>query len=244
MDTGTLVNFEQNHAQVPCTDFHPLYHLGGRYYLSTKEQSIELSTGTLHMLPLTIYHIPCKETNPILKTGFGNCPKTLMMSTPIFQKRKVNYIAWTHPSSHSVIKHFLKNFGKPLVFNKTIIHALDTNFARVDGYIQQQIEHVKNEINDNHATHETDTALIIACVALSIATLCLTIIPIYFCCYNQLKNHFNYGPFAPALPAVKYIPDKSNSLIEEQENENEHEEDDHCDECAALRILDDATQEP
>ena len=74
---GTLVNFDRTHVKVPCTKSHPLYHLGGRYYLSTEEQYLELSTGTLHMLPLARYQIPCNETNPMLKT--------VKMTVSIFQ---------------------------------------------------------------------------------------------------------------------------------------------------------------
>ena len=60
---GSKFNFPRNHIKTSCEDFQPLFHLGGRFFLSTMSQKLKLSTKSISTTPLTVYHIPCNETS-------------------------------------------------------------------------------------------------------------------------------------------------------------------------------------
>lgn len=207
---GTLVNFPRTHIPVPCKKFHPILHLGGRYYLSTMKQNIELSTGTLHMLPLAVYHIPCNERHPLLKTGFGDCPKTTKMSIAIFHKLTVNYIPWTPPTNLTAIEHYFHSvdLGPDLTFNTSLMNAFDNTFNTLDHHIQQKIALVKQEINSIKETTTTETAMIVACIALTLSVICLLLILAFCFFYSKLQRCFKHiGPFKqpPRETAVRYV---------------------------------------
>ena len=95
----------RTHQEVPCHDHTQLlYHLGGRYYLATAKASLNLSNGTLNLMPLTVYHIPCNETNPLLLTGFGECPSAIKMSLPIFQNSTISDVSWVPSKDQQTLR--------------------------------------------------------------------------------------------------------------------------------------------
>ncbi|KXJ21546.1 hypothetical protein AC249_AIPGENE1066 [Exaiptasia diaphana] len=191
----TKLNYDRNHIYTTCDDSDTLHHIGGRYYLSTTTQNIELSKGTLQMTPLSIYHIPCNETNPKLKTGFGNCPETLKVSIPIFQEQSVNYIPWIPPKMDSAYELHYKslNISPPLKFNKSIINALDKTFIRLDGQLQKKMKLIYKEIDAIKETQETEKAFIVGCIALSLAGLNSLFLIAFCCCFNKVSK-FIAGP--------------------------------------------------
>lgn len=66
---GSNLQFERTHVPASCDSLQPIYHLGGRYYLTTKAYNLNLKSRVLQATPLSIYHIPCDESNDLLKTG-------------------------------------------------------------------------------------------------------------------------------------------------------------------------------
>lgn len=204
---GTKFSFPRNHIKTSCDDLRPLIHLGGRFFLSTMEQRVRLTTRTITMTPLTVYHIPCNETASRLPTGFGQCPNTLTMSIPIFSKRNVKYIPWIVPANQSVLNLHYRSLkiGPRLRFNKTTIKALDDTFNRIDGPLQQKIELIKRDIASIRTTTITSTTQILACVALSLAVVNLIalIIMVYLIRRSMRPK--------PSTATVKYVKE-TNSL--------------------------------
>ena len=72
----TKLNFVRRHQKAPdCSNIHDLFHLGGRYYLSTKQGFLTVlntTNGSSHIIsltPLTVYHFPCELTFATQQTG-------------------------------------------------------------------------------------------------------------------------------------------------------------------------------
>ena len=188
------VNFKRNHVEVDCPkDIHPLHHLGGRYYLSVVKKTIQLTSTTLMLSPLTIFQLPCNETNNLLETGFGECPKAMTMSVPLFQKDNVQYVPWVPSTNRTGLDLHYESLkiGPRLVFNKTVITALDDTFQRIDATLHKKMNNLRTEIDAIQETQATSDALIVASTALVLA-LVNTIILISFCCifkkFNQQQN--------------------------------------------------------
>jgi len=157
---GSRLNFPRNHVPTTCDSFDPLLHLGGRFYLSTIHQKIQLKKSTLSMTPLTVYSLPCNESSPSLKTGFGQCPTTLTMSIPIFARRVVKYIPWIVPANQTTLNlHYNSlKIGPRLRFNKSTIKALDETFARLEGPLNRKFKTIRDEISSIKETSATSTA--------------------------------------------------------------------------------------
>lgn len=240
---GTKMTFERTHVEVTCDENLPsIYHLGGRYYMSTTTTTLQLSTGPLAMTPLSIYHIPCNETNPILKTGFGFCPSTVMMSIPIFQKISVNYIPWTPPTDNEVFKLHYKSLKiSPLLkFNKTTINALDNAFLRLDGRLHLQLKKIKSDIDSIHETQESSAALIIGSTALALSGVNTIILITISCCYYKIhkqKMKQQHSDTQQPRDTVKYVPSQEDVQLPLNE--------DHCLDCEQpLGLYEPITQVP
>lgn len=180
---GSRIHFPRHHVPTTCDSFESILHLGGRYYLSTVRQQIKLTARTIQMTPLTVYHIPCNESSSALKTGFGQCPTTLQMSVPIFNKNTVKYIPWIVPSNQSTLNLHYRSLkiAPPLKFNKSIIKSLDETFSRIDGRLHRKVQSIQKDISSIKETSATSTALIIACIALAIALLSTIVVTIIAC---------------------------------------------------------------
>ena len=180
---GSQYNFPRSHIKTKCDDFQPLIHLGGRFFLSTMEQRVQLTSRTLSMTPLIIYSLPCNETSPLLPTGFGQCPPVITMSIPIFSRRIIRYIPWVVPANHSTLNlHYQSlKFGPRLHFNKTTIKALDETFNRINGPLNTKIKVIKDDINSIKETTVTTTTKIIAYAALTLAVVNIVMLIIIAC---------------------------------------------------------------
>ena len=112
------------------------------------------------MTPLTVYSLPCNESSPSLKTGFGQCPTTLTMSIPIFARRVVKYIPWIVPANQTTLNlHYNSlKIGPRLRFNKSTIKALDETFARLEGPLNRKFKTIRDEISSIKETSATSTA--------------------------------------------------------------------------------------
>ena len=199
--------------------------------------TLQLSTGPLALTPLSIYHIPCNETNPILKTGFGYCPKGLTVTVPIFRENTIHYVPWIAPSNGSTMQLHYESMTipPPLKFNKTTINALDKAYLRLDGKLHYTLRTINKDIDQIKETQETETALIVASVALSLAGL-NTIFLIAYCCivtrYQRKNNHANDQntvTFHPATDQVNLpsaLPQKDTKVDDDHSCDEEK-----CDEC-------------
>lgn len=227
----TKLTYDRNHIPATCDDSQEtLYHFGGRYYLSTEMQNIELSTGPLLITPLSIYHIPCNETHPKLKTGFGTCPKALTVSVPIFQEQSVNYVQWNPPKLDSTYElHYNSlNISPPLKFNKTVINALDKTFERLDGQLHKKIKLIYNEISSIKETQETEAALIIGSVALGLAGLNSISLISFCCCFNKVSKFLAAHDVSSPQPTVKFEHSTQKCL---PPNATDDAKDTNCEEC-------------
>jgi len=229
---NTKIDFDRSHIEIECDPKAPvLYHLGGRYYLSTTTQNIELSIGNLQMQPLSIYNIPCNETNPLLQTGFGYCPSTLQVSIPIFQKINVQYTPWTPPTNDKLFQLHYKslNIPPPLKFNKSKIQALDQAFSRLDGLLHIQIQKIKRDIDLITETQATSAALYVAITGLSLATVNTIIMIIFSCCYFKLKRASLKKQ--PQIVTFHASHEKVN-IPELNNTENNEQDQDCCPDCS------------
>ena len=192
----------RSHSISTCDATDYLYHLGGRYFLSTKHQTVQLSTQTLKMSPLSVYHIPCNQTSEELPIGFGTCPDQLTINLPIFRKKTVKYVPWT-PSdlnNNTINLHYKSlQIPPPLQFNKTVINALDKTFNRLDGDLATKLKSIREDIKNLHEESSTPLALVIASMALCFSHLNL-IIFIVLCCYHRRR-----GQAQPDLSLVHYV---------------------------------------
>jgi hypothetical protein len=178
------------------------------------------------MSPLTVYHIPCNESSSQLPTGFGQCPSTLTMSIPVFNRRFIRYIPWIVPSNQSTLDLHYKSLKiEPhLQFNKTTINALDETFNRLDGPLNTKIQKIRKDIANMQQTTETDNStIIIACFALTLTVINTAVLFVMlYCLRRSLMNQpvNNRQPTNTHLKAA----------------------DDNCDAC--LQPLDKQTDDP
>ncbi|KAK3721639.1 hypothetical protein QZH41_003661 [Actinostola sp. cb2023] len=162
------------------------------YYLSTRKQTIQLSTGPLRMSPLAVYHIPCNATSDTLTTGFGSCPSTITITFPIFRRKIIKYVPWTPMDNNATINLHYKslNVPPPLKLNKTVLIALDRTFQRLDGDLAIKLQKVRQDINRIHQVNVTPTAIILASIAISLS-LINVIVFIALCCYHRHRHTSN-----------------------------------------------------
>ena len=140
---GSVVTFPCSHSLAPCPPPDRLYHLGGRHFLSTQTQTIQVNRKPFHMSSLAVYHIPCNHTSEQLPTGFGTCPKYLTISLALFRRKTIKYVPWipSHASNSTIQLHYKSlSIPPPLKFNKSVINALDKTFHRIDRDLAEKIK--------------------------------------------------------------------------------------------------------
>ena len=189
---SSTITFPRTHSPTTCDATDHIFHLGGRYYLSTRKQTIQLSTGPLRMSPLAVYHIPCNATSDTLTTGFGSCPSTITITFPIFRRKIIKYVPWTPMDNNATINLHYKslNVPPPLKLNKTVLIALDRTFQRLDGDLAIKLQKVRQDINRIHEVNVTPTAIILASIAISLS-LINVIVFIALCCYHRHRHTSN-----------------------------------------------------
>lgn len=183
--------FIRTHVPVKCeTRTDSIIHLGGRYFLSTKLQSITIAKKPMKLSPLAVYHLPCNMTSDDLLTGFGHCPSTITIAYPIFRRNRFKYIPWTPSQNNATLDlHFKSlNIPPPLHFNQSIRHALDETYKRLDGDLALKIQKVNKDIQKLHETDSSTSTKIIASIALAIAILNIVIL-ITLCCLHRQRNN-------------------------------------------------------
>ncbi|KAK3731046.1 hypothetical protein QZH41_006947 [Actinostola sp. cb2023] len=178
-----------------------MFHLGGRYFLALKEQTIPLSNGPLRMSPLAIYHIPCNSTSDKLPTGFGTCPSVLTINLPIFRRKIIKFVPWTPNHYNATIDLHYKSLSipPPLTVNKTVITALDKTFNRLNGHLATKLNKVQQDIKNIHEVTTTPIALVLGSIALCISIINFIIIVVIYYCHRAYQRH------NPDLNLVHYV---------------------------------------
>ena len=88
----TKLSFPRHHQPArDCSDLHPLHVLGGRYYLATTADTLQLNTGPINTSPLAVYHFPCNTTFNGMATGLGVWD-TMEVNIPLFNPDHIRYI--------------------------------------------------------------------------------------------------------------------------------------------------------
>ena len=179
-----------------------LLHLGGRYFLSTKKQTINLNNHPFKMSSMGIYQIPCNHTSDQLPTGFGTCPAHLTMNLPIFRRNNIRYVPWTPTdyNNNTINLHYKSlNIPPPLELNKTVINALDKTFHRLDGHLADKLKTIRADVDNIHEVSNTPLAIAIASIALVFSAVNLLTF-IVLCCYHR-RRRLNQ----PDLNLVHYV---------------------------------------
>jgi len=137
----------------------------------------------------------------------------LVLILPLFKRRALTYIQWTPTTNDSALDlHYQSlNIRPPLKINKTILNALDQTFHRIDGNIITKLQKVRQDIDSIHETTSTSTALIVASVALCVATINVIIL-ITLCCYQRRARREPNN-----MSLVHYVKDKHQPQDQEQE---------------------------
>ena len=144
-----------------CDRQPPFYHLGGRYYLATRSDTITATSNhtsrTLNISPLMIFHLPCDFQFSLQETGFGPCPRTLKIHVPIFTTTSFTYVPWeTAADDHVLTLHYDSlHIPPPLKFNSTTLHSLDKTYELIDGRLGKTLQQVRTDISKIKETYET-----------------------------------------------------------------------------------------
>lgn len=190
-----------------CPPNPPFYHLGGRFYLSTKQRVLQATRNStsypLTLSPLMVFHLPCDVRFPAQETGFGPCPSTLRINVPIFSEDNFAYVPWQSAKDNSVLTmHYESNrIPPPLKFNISTLHSLDSTFDSLDGRLGRTLSKVRQVINHMKETYTTTLNDILTFVSFSLAVLCL-LLQIVGCCF-LCRRHRDYFPPQP-VPILSY----------------------------------------
>ena len=157
------LNFVRRHQQAPdCSDLHNLYHLGGRYYLSTQQGLLPVfntTDGSSHLIsltPLTVYHFPCELTFTTQQTGLGTCPHSITLHLPLFSSNSFRYIPWQNNDDDLLKLHYQSlNFTPPLQFDNQTLQSLDHTFRLLDGQFTSQIATIQQDLSHLHSVSST-----------------------------------------------------------------------------------------
>ena len=172
----TNLPFRRTHIKAKdCSDFHDLYHLGGRYYLSTSTRSLTITqkqnTTTMHLSPLMIYHFPCDVKFSDQSTGLGDCPQRLTINIPIFTATTFRYVPWHDAMDKSIptLHYESLNIPPSTKFNKTTLDALDATFHSLDQSLGKDLTKLKSDVNLIQETYVTSINDVFTYVALCLS---------------------------------------------------------------------------
>ena len=208
------LNFVRRHKQAPdCSNIHNLYHLGGRYYLSTQQGLLPVfntTNGSSHLIsltPLTVYHFPFELTFATQQTGLGTCPHSITLHLPLFSSTSLRYIPWQNNDDHLLKLHYQSlNFTPPLHFDNKTLSSLDHTFRLLDGQFTSQLLTLKQDISHLHSVSSTTLNDRLAYFALALTLLNTLVIKLLYC---SIKHSSNQPLFRSVLFTRKQPPKSS-----------------------------------
>ena len=133
----------------------------------------------------------------------------------MFQKDNVQYIPWKAGKNDLLQLHYKSlNITPRVVFNKTVLKALDNTFNRIETNLHLKFKNLYQEIDKIKETQETSTALIIGSVALGLSGINTIILIVISCFYNKARKQQQERTNSLIVQYQKEIP---KSCIECQE---------------------------
>ena len=181
----TKLAFPRNHLPAPdCTNLHPLLHLGGRMFLSTTTQELQLSSGRLITAPLAVYRIPCNDTISDTATGLGTCPSRITVTFPMASPFVLQFTPWAPVIVNGSItfSHTPMDVPPPAHLNKSVIRDLDTTFCTIDGELSDAILETNQDIDEIQESSFPTIAVSIAYTAFGLGIVNLIICFVFFYC--------------------------------------------------------------
>ena len=192
---STKMSFPRLHsAALDCSNLHPLFHLGGRHYLSTTSSTLLVNgltnRSTLHLSPLMVYHFPCEVTFPEQQTGFGACPSRLEITVLLFTPTHINYIPWHAAMDNSVLDlHYQSlNIPPPSTFNRSTLDSLDKTFQTLDGHLDYKLDKIRQDINHIQETSTTSLNDALTYAAFGLALLNTMCFCFLFCRFVRSRS--------------------------------------------------------
>lgn len=183
----TKLSFPRHHQPArDCSDLHPLHVLGGRYYLATTADTLQLNTGPINTSPLAVYHFACNTTFNGMATGLGVCPDTMEVNIPLFNPDHIRYIPWKPTDDDSSWKLHYKslNITQPLELDPETLNQLDNVYQHIDSRLSRQLNAVRDSITHIHnASTSTvnDICTYVALVFTALNTVALLLLIRKFC---------------------------------------------------------------
>lgn len=186
---NTKLHFARQHQKAKdCTNLHELYHLGGRYYLSTQQGFLKVSNttnGSTHIIPLSplmVYHFPCDLTFHTQQTGLGLCPDKITINIPIFTPNSFHYVPWTNGDDDILQLHYKSlNISPPIKFSNATLRSLDETFQLLDGQLMTQLASLKHDISQIHPVQTTTLTDWLTYFAFILALINTLIICLLYC---------------------------------------------------------------
>ena len=195
----THMSFSRHHQPAQdCNHLIPMLHLGGRNYLATTTETLQLNQGTLGLSPLTVYRFPCNMSFQGMQTGLSHCPHRLEITVPLIQPGSIRYVPWT-TAAHSKpfnLRYDDLHIPAPLKLNKSTLQQLDKTYHMIDGRLTNQIRQVKDDIRKIHETSATTAAEVCAYLALALAVINSTVFVVLLCRFCRQQYYYH----VPILP--------------------------------------------
>ena len=181
-----------------CANLHPMLHLGGRMFLSTTTQELQLSSGPLVTAPLAVYRFPCNETLSGMASGLGTCPARITVTVPIASPFQLQFTPWA-----PVLANDSVTFNRPVLdipppahLNESVLHELDTTFSTLDGQLSDTIRETNENIADIQESSVTTATAYVAYFALALSLLSCLVSAILTCVLRQFCRSSNNADHA------------------------------------------------
>ena len=179
-----------------CANLHPLLHLGGRMFLSTTTNTLQLSSGRLVTAPLAVYRFPCNDTFDGMASGLGTCAAHITVTVPMASPYLLQFTPWApvfiNVSSAS-FRHPVLDIPPPEHLNKSVLRDLDSTFDIIDGQLTRTLTTVNNDIDRIHEEPNAVTAYIgYAALGFSIFSCIVSFILIHL--FRQTTSHATRRP--------------------------------------------------
>ena len=186
---NTKLHFVRRHQQAPdCSNIPNMFHLGGRYYLSTQQGSLTIfntTNGSTHIIslsPLTVYHFPCDLTFVTQQTGLGTCPDRITLHLPLFTANSFHYVPWKHDDDNVLRLHYKSlNFTPPLKFDNSTMNSLEHTFRLLDGQLTTRLASLKQDISHLHTVQSTTLNDWLTYITITITLINTFIIILLYC---------------------------------------------------------------
>ena len=187
----TKLTFPRNHVPATdCANLHPLLHLGGRMFLATTSQELNLPSGSLVRTPLAVYRFPCNETLTGLALGLGTCPARITVTVTMASPFQLQFTPWAPVlvNESTTFRSPVLDIPPPAHLNQSVLNDLETTFSTLDGQLSDTIRETNQHIADIQDSSATTTTAYVAYFALALSLLSCLVSTIFICVFRQLRR--------------------------------------------------------